>query len=259
MAATDLLHPGRGLFPFNPAPPEARLSRDQRERLPAHKFAGLNSPCPAAARWPASATAPAELQLHLLEQQPRRDHGGRRHISSLAQKRQRSAVIDEFEHSRLLRRRQNIAQRARGDAAEPQAAHQLLAPIRIDPVDQNRRADRPRRAAGLLAGLRQRLQVARRSPHTDSSACAPASHTACPAPASSESASSSGPPAAWTGWSSRTDCRWPPGWLRSCRSSRAWPLEAANPFTGCRVIRKLLRIPFSITATGLGGTPSRSN
>ena len=85
-----------------------------------------------------------QLEFDFVEQQRRRDHGGRSHIAARAQHRQRSAVVDVIEQRRFLRRGQNVAQGPRRNAAESQAAHQFLAAVGINAIHQHRRAHRPR-------------------------------------------------------------------------------------------------------------------
>ena len=58
------------------------------------------------------------------------------------------AVVEELENETFIGSRQDILERARVEAAETQTAHQLLPPIRIDAVGENRNRDGLGRSAG---------------------------------------------------------------------------------------------------------------
>src|SRR5664280_3599017 len=93
------------------------------------------------------------MQFQVVDQDRGGHHAGLCREAGAADQRKRRVIILVFEGRAIVARRQDVLQRAHIESAEAHAAHQFLAPVQINLVDQDGHAHRP---ASLLALIRRR-------------------------------------------------------------------------------------------------------
>ena len=196
------------------------------------------------------------MHFHVVDQHRGRDHTALRHIARAADQWQRRLVVQEFEHVVIVAGGQNILQRTRVQAAEPQAAHQFFPAVRIHLVYQHRRAYR---MAAALPGIAQhppdlfersrRRKIHLAHDHSVRLVALPAHLDQLLLQIRH-----------WRGFGGAHEkvADAPRHSRRSCRASAPGRWSRQNPVTGCRVSRKFFSTPFSTSVSGPGATPSRS-